>query len=297
MDQQRKRELQVGVTVIIAAAILIGGIMFFKNMRLNGGTEVYAADFVAVEGLKIGDRVQVRGIRAGSITTFDFIPGGVRVFFELEGWVKLSADAQVVLVQKGIVGEMVMEIDPGTAGVLVKHGHVFAGRSATSMLALGDKVDISLAEFTALATELRHILVQLRDEGQVVGLMTSTRLTLDNLSAQLDENRGDMRRTVRNVAELTDNLNQALGDGKLDSTLTIARRATASLDSTAIEIAAVAKQSRNLLTQLETGEGSAARFLNDPSLYDRADSTLQSLDRLVDLMRRDPKHFFKVSVF
>lgn len=296
MDQQRKRELQVGIIVIAAAVILIGGLMFFKNMRLNGGTNIYAADFVAVEGLKIGDRVQVRGIRAGSVTTFDFIPGGVRVFFELENWVKLNADAQVVLVQKGIVGEMVMEIDPGSTDV-VKAGHVFAGRSATSMLALGDKVDVSLEEFTALAAELRLILVQLRDEGQVVGLMTTTRRTLDEVNASLAENRDDVRRIVRNVADLTENLNQALGDGKLDSTLTVARRATASLDSTAIEIAAVARQSRNLLTKLETGEGSAARFLNDPSLYDRADSTLQSLDRLVDMMRRDPKHFFKVSVF
>ncbi len=165
------------------------------------------------------------------------------------------------------------------------------------MLALGDKVDVSLEEFTALAKELRQILVQLRDEGQVVGLMTSTRLTLDNLSAQLEENRDDMRRTVHNVAQLTESLNQALGDGKLDSTLATARHATVQLDSAAVEIAAVARQSRSLLTKLESGEGSAARFLNDPALYDRADSTLQSLDRLVDMMRRDPKHFFKVSVF
>jgi phospholipid/cholesterol/gamma-HCH transport system substrate-binding protein len=296
MEQQRKRELQVGVTVIAALAIVIGGLMFFKNMRLNASTSRYAADFVAVEGLKIGDRVQVRGIRAGSVTSFDFVPGGVRVFFDVEGWVKLHEDAEVTLVQKGIVGEMVVEITPGEAAI-VKQGHVFAGRSATSMLALGDKVDVSLEEFTALAKELRLILVQLRDEGQVVGLMTSTRLTLDNVSAQLAENRDDMRRIVRNVARLTETLDQSFGEGKLESTLATAQHATAQLDSTAIQLEAVARQSRGLLTKLETGEGTAARLLNDPALYDRADSTLQSLDRLIDLMRRDPKHFFKVSVF
>jgi phospholipid/cholesterol/gamma-HCH transport system substrate-binding protein len=296
MEHQRSRELQVGVTVIAAVAIIIGGLMFFKNMRLNSSTNEYAAEFVAVEGLKIGDRVQVRGIRAGSVTKFDFVPGGVRVFFELEGWVRLHEDAEVVLVQKGIVGEMVVEIAPGDA-LVVKQGHLFTGRSATSMLALGDKVDVSLAEFTALAKELRLILVQLRDEGQVVGLMTSTRLTLDELNASLAENRDDMRRIVGNVARLTDTLNHSLGDGKLDSTLAIARHATSQLDSAAVEIAAVARQSRGLLTKLDTGEGTASRLLNDPALYDRADSTLHSLDRLVDLMRRDPKHFFKVSVF
>lgn len=296
MEHQRKRELQVGLTVIAATVIVIGGLMFFKNMSLNASTNTYAADFVAVEGLKIGDRVQVRGIRAGSVTRFEFVPGGVRVYFDLEGWVKLHEDAEVVLLQKGIVGEMVVEITPGEADP-VRQGHVFAGHSSTSVLALGDKVDVSLEEFTALAKELRQILTQLRDEGQMVGLLTSTRRTVEQLDASLGENREDMRRIVRNLAVLTDTLDDALGGGKLDSTLITARAATARLDSTALEIAATVRQSRALLARLESTDGSAGRFLNDPALYDHADSTLQSIDRLVDMMRRDPKRFFTVKIF
>ena len=296
MDKQHRREIQVGITVIVAVAVVIGGLMFLKNMRLAASTNHYAADFEKVEGLKIGDRVQVRGIRTGSVTAFDFLPGHVRAHFELEGWVELHEDADVVLVQRGIVGEMVVEIDP-VSGERVRDGHVFAGRSATSMLALGDKVDVSLAEFTELARELRETLAQIRQESQLVEMITATRLTVEQFEAIMRENREDMRRTARHLASLTATLDGALGDGKLDSTLHTARLATARLDSAAAEIAAVTRQSRALVAKLETGEGTAGRLLTDPALYDRADSTLHSLDRLIDLMRRDPKHFFKVSVF
>ncbi len=39
-----------------------------------------------------------------------------------------------------------------------------------------------------------------------------------------------------------------------------------------------------------------AKLLNDPLLYDRADSTMASVKRLVDAMRRNPKRHFKVNV-
>ncbi len=38
-------------------------------------------------------------------------------------------------------------------------------------------------------------------------------------------------------------------------------------------------------------------LLNDPALYLRADSTMTSLQRLLDEMRRNPKKYFKLNVF
>ncbi len=51
-----------------------------------------------------------------------------------------------------------------------------------------------------------------------------------------------------------------------------------------------------VLGKMEDGDGSLARLLNDPLLYDRADSTLSSVRRLVDALRRNPKRHFKINV-
>ena len=53
----------------------------------------------------------------------------------------------------------------------------------------------------------------------------------------------------------------------------------------------------SVLLKLDEGEGTAALLLNDPSLYTTADSTMNSLKRLLDEMRRNPKKYFKLNVF
>ena len=53
------------------------------------------------------------------------------------------------------------------------------------------------------------------------------------------------------------------------------------------------REIRNVLFKKPT----VGRLLTDETLYDQADSTLYSLHRLLDRMRRDPKAMFKMSVF
>ncbi len=296
MNKQYAREIQVGVMVVIGIVILVVGLMFFKRVNLRTNLVPYAVDIAAVEGLRQGDRVQARGIRVGQVTGFEFRPDNVRVFIEVEQWVTLRDDADVSLVMKGLVGEVLLEIEPGR-GRPVEAGHVFSGRSSASMLALGDKVDASLDVYTALGEEVRLLVAELRAENRITGPLDAAERTLDAAHDLFADNRAELRDLLRNVNRLTLTLEGALGDGRLDTTVTALQQAATSLDSTLVELRAATAQGRSLLAGLERGEGAAGRFLTDPSLYDRADSTLQSLDRLLDQMRRNPKAMFRLSVF
>lgn len=296
MNRQPGKEVQVGIMVVIGIVILIGGLMFFKRINLRTDMVGYAVDIPAVEGLRQGDRVQVRGIRVGQVTGFEFQPGTVRVKMEIEDWVRLGEDADVVLVMKGLVGEVLLEIEPGR-GEPVPPGHVFEGRNAASMLALGDKVNDALEVMTGLGEEMQALLVELRDEERLWKPLDAAERTLDQTSELIAENRASLQKLVGGLGRLTETVEGAFGEGKLDTTLLVTRHTLASLDSTLVELRAATAQGRTLLTALEQGEGSAGRFLQDPTLYARADSTLQSLDRLLDQMRRNPKAMFRMSVF
>lgn len=296
MSSQRTRDIQVGLMVLVAMGVLIAGIMFFKRVSLDTDMVKYHVDFPAVEGLRQGDRVQARGIRVGQVQGFEIMPGKVRVTIEIEEWLTLHDDAKIVLVMKGLVGEMLVEMEPGD-GEPVEPGHVFQGRNAASMLELGDKVHRTLDELTALGEEVRLFLSQLRAEGQIQGPLAAAERTLLETEGMLKENREDLRRVTRGLAELTAELNATLGDGKLDSTMIATREAVVSLDSTMVDLRAVTAQAGDLLTLLEEGEGTAGKLLRDPALYDRADSTLQSLDRFLDQLRRNPKAMIKMSLF
>jgi phospholipid/cholesterol/gamma-HCH transport system substrate-binding protein len=300
MQSERSREIQVGVMVVLGVAILVVGLMFFKRVNLSTDMVPYAVDFPAVEGLRKGDRVQVRGIRVGQVERFEFLPGAVRVHIEIEDWVELHPDADATLVMKGLVGEVLVEFEPGTADGSVSPGHIFEGRNAASMLAVGDKVNDSLDQMKLLGEELRVFLADLRESDLIANAdstLETAQATLGDTRALIVENRESLRELTGNLNDLTITLERALGDGKLDSTLATTRGAAASLDSAMVELRAATTQARDLLAGLERGEGTVGRLLTDDTLYDRADSTLLSLDRLLDRIRRDPRSMFKMSVF
>ena len=297
MKSNRSREIQVGVMVVLGIIVLIGGLMFFKRVNLKTGTVTYAIDFPAVEGLRKGDRVQVRGIRVGNVTDFEFLPGVIRTHIEIEDWVELHPDAEAVLVLKGLVGEVLIEIEPGDGESVVLPGHVFIGRNAASMLALGDKVNEALEHLAILSEETRLFISQLRVEGQIVGVLAGAERTILSTQGMIEENREGLRRTTTALANITETLDAMLAAGQIDSTLIATRMAAVSFDSAMVELRETIKQARGLLARVEAGEGTVGRLFTDESLYDQADSTMYSLHRLIDRMRRDPKAMFKMSVF
>ncbi len=112
--KNRINEFQVGILTVTALAVLIGGMMWFKNVDLSKGQNFFQADFTNVAGLREGDKVQVRGIRMGEVTGMQILQGSVRVEIQLDDTVDLREDAVITLGEKGIVGEVVIEIDPGS---------------------------------------------------------------------------------------------------------------------------------------------------------------------------------------
>ncbi len=88
-----------------------------------------------------------------------------------------------------------------------------------------------------------------------------------------------------------------MASGLVDSTLGSAAGAAARADTLLAGLAVTARRLDTIMTKLDEGEGSAALLLNDPALYQRADSTMTSLQRLLDEMRRNPKKYFKLNVF
>jgi len=293
---QTRRELQVGLIVIVTSITLVVGLIWLKQIRVGGGVERYAADFSMVTGLKIGDRVQVRGIRMGQVTDFSIRANFVRVFFTLEKGLDLRDDATVRLTTKGIVGEVLIEIDPGN-GNPVQDGYIFAGLTAPTIEAIGDATSGTLVDISDLTEELHGMVVDLREEDQVGGTLTAIRGALLELEGSIAENRDSLHRLVKSAAAAASELEAAIDDSTLTKSLDRADRAIASADSALADIRATSAVLRRIIERVDAGEGTLGRLLTDDSLYDHADSTLISIGRLADELRRNPKKYFKVSVF
>ncbi len=288
-------ELQVGLLTIAAVVILITGMLWLKNIDLTKGSLVYQVDFSRVEGMQVGDRVQVRGIRMGEVSGMTIMQESVRVEVKLEDGVDLREDAQIILGEKGIVGEIVLEIDPGT-GPEVKEGHIFQGRTAGTIAAMTDAAGSALAEMRVLTGKVSELVEEVKKEGMVVETLTQANETLAKVDDMIESNHSDVKVILENVVATTEALRQLMDSGKLDRMVDGTSQTMARADSMMVTLGTSVARLDTVLALITDGNGTAAKILHDPMLYDRADSTLASVKRLVDAMRRNPKRFVKLNV-
>ena len=291
----RISEVQVGVLTIAALVILVGGMMWFKNIDLSRGQKFYQADFTNVAGLRTGDKVQVRGIRMGEVSGMQILQASVRVELRVDEIVDLREDAMVTLGEKGIVGEVVIEIDPGI-GDPIHEGHIFKGRTAGTIASMTDAAGEALVEMRTLTHKVTELVDQIKTEGKVVETLVQAHETLDKVDHMVEENHTDIRVILDNLRISSDGLREIVESGRIEQTFDNASIAMASADTLMDVIQEAAHSLNSIMAKLDEGEGSAALLLNDPSLYTTADSTMASFKRLIDEMRRNPKKYFKVNV-
>jgi phospholipid/cholesterol/gamma-HCH transport system substrate-binding protein len=293
--KNRFNEIQVGVLTVVALVVLISGMMWFKSIDLTKGQNFYQADFTNVAGLRKGDKVQVRGIRMGEVSAMQILQASVRVEMRLDDSVDLRDDAVVTLGEKGIVGEVVIEIDPGT-GPCILEGHIFKGRTAGTIASMTDAAGEALVEMRVLTKKITDLVDQVKSEGMVVETLVQAHDTLDKIDVMVEENHSDITVILDNLRIASDGLREIVESGRIEQTFENASTAMASADTLMVVMQEAAHSLNSIMAKLDEGEGTAALLLNDPRLYTTADSTMTSLKRLMDEMRRNPKKYFKLNV-
>ncbi len=294
--KRRVSELQVGLLTILAIVVLIVGMMWLKDMDLSRGSAVYLVNFPEVEGMQPGDRVQVRGIRMGEVGALTMLADAVQAQLVLDASVKLREDAIVTLGEKGIVGEIVVEIEPGTKGKIVAPGYLFKGRTAGTIAAMTDAAGEALGELRVLTFKITELVDEVKTQGKVVETLAQTHDTLAKVDAMLQNNQNDVKVILDNMVNASQDLKDLLASGAIDSTLNRTSAAMVSADSLLVTLGESATHLKGILARLDSGDGTVGGLLKDDALYARTDSTLTAFQRLLDEMRRNPKKYFKVNL-
>ncbi len=71
----------------------------------------------------------------------------------------------------------------------------------------------------------------------------------------------------------------------------------ADLTKTIKEIQIVVQELAQTLHNLNNGDGTAAKLLNDPEMYNQLKGTIKSINTLVDDVKVHPKRYVNISVF
>ena len=89
----RRAAIQVGVTGLLALALLLAGIAWLKEYQLGRKKTGFIAQFEEVGNLAEGDPVAVRGVKKGAVRRIHLLDQRVTVEFEVAKSVILHPDA------------------------------------------------------------------------------------------------------------------------------------------------------------------------------------------------------------
>lgn len=210
MRDQRKTEIKVGVTALVALLLLIWIFGWAKNYRFNQDIKTVKIQFESANGLEKGDVVTVNGVRKGTVKGIDISGNSAIVTAELEPDVKLKQDATFGISMLDLMGGKKVEIKPGNSPNELnyrelQHGEFYADVPAV-MAMLGsvqnDLVRI-IKEVQVTLTSINGVLADKDFNQQMKTSLANLSEVSSKLNIMIDENRQSIRQLSSNGAELT----------------------------------------------------------------------------------------------
>jgi phospholipid/cholesterol/gamma-HCH transport system substrate-binding protein len=291
MDLRYGKEAVVGTLVIIAIVIFVLGTMWLSG-RSIGDRDAYRIQFPNVSGLKRASPVTVSGVQVGrveEITLQDV--GKVLVRVSLPPSITPRIDASAIVLSSNLVGDFVVEFDPGRASQPLPEGQVVIGRTKSGFgdraEVLGDRADsvlIGLQEFAnkETAQELRETMTALQST-----LQAAER----TMRVYGDPNRGptaEITRTLTAFRELSGRLDSTLANPGLNAALGRTDSLTRSLQVMTSQLAVTSARLDTVLAGVNQGRGTIGKFATDSGLYYDLRDVSAGLKGLLAELRKNP---------
>jgi len=285
MDLHYRQEASVGALVLVALTLFIAGTMWLSGRSLRPGGDRITIQVTNAGTLKRGNPVKVSGVTMGAVENISFEEfGRVLVGISLSDKIVPKADASAKLTSIGLVGDMQIELNPGTADAPLPEDQIIIGTQDKGLMTLGgelgEQAKSVMSGFEELAS--KRLADDLHETLTAMQRMMNT---------YADTTRGpaaEMQTTMRSLQQLSGRLDSTLANPDIERFLAHADSATARLADLATQFTGTAARLDTLLSKTNAGEGTLGRMANDTTLYVEMTETTKSLRKLLDELTRNP---------
>jgi phospholipid/cholesterol/gamma-HCH transport system substrate-binding protein len=297
------KEVKTALLAIVAILLLIFGYSFLKGKSWFDSSRTFYAVYEDVEGLSPSSPVTINGLKVGSVTKIGFLDNSGRliVTFSVDTDLPFSEQSVAQVYGGGLIGGKSLAIIPEyDQGNLAKSGDTLPGQIEEGLLELvnerltplQEKVETAIESTDSLINSFNEVMNPRTRENlkESIAALSTTMASLKN-SAQsveniLSENSPKLDRTFTNLDEMSTNLNG------FSDTLT------------QVDLLKITEDLENAVASFETfaeklnsGEGTAAKLVNDPSVYNNLERATNQLDELIQDVKLNPKRYVHFSIF
>lgn len=295
-----KKEIKIALVAIVAIVIMFFGMNFLKGMSAFSDTNIYYATFDNISGLSTSNPIFTNGYQVGVVKdiVFDYDKNDdIIVRFSLDNVKMRLPEGTTATITSDFMGNVKMNLILPAAS---ERGEQF--------LAAGDTIRGGaeggiMSRAAAIIPQVEQMLPKLDSILANLNALTgdpALARSLHNVQAITN----DLTTSTRQLNTLMGNINRQVpelmtkADGVLDNTQQLTKNlAEVNIDATLQRIDQTIASVQTVTEKLNDKNGTAGLLLNDPTLYNRLNGTLQSAEELLKDFREHPKRYIHVSVF
>ena len=271
--RDRGVEIRVGIFLIFAAIVSVGGLFWIAGSPFRGPT-IHIWGVVDDAGQITPDSpVLVRGVQIGTVDEVELVPERAVIGMTIATSVPLPADTRGTVKPSGFLGQQLVELAPGEGGRTLAEGDTIRLDRATDLVSLAS----SLGDETgSLVERVESILSDELAANVAVG-SEALALAMGELGQLLESERRSIRSLLANMDTLTHRLADLTGADEVDRTLASLDTLSSRLAGASEDFAATGRSLAAITGRLEAGQGTLGRLLAEDDVYDGALATLETL--------------------
>ena len=300
------KELKIALVAIAAIVILFFGMNFLKGISLFSEKNVYFARFSNINGLTANNPIFANGYQVGLVKDIHFDYSGhgdIIVAFTLDDKMHLPVGTTAAI-GSDFMGNVSMNLVLPTTNTPLPTGE----GSGMGLLHKGDTIPgVQTEGIMARAAALLPAIEQMLPKLDSI-LMSVNTLMADPAIAHTLHNvnriSSDLTTSTRQLNTLMANFNRQMpslmtkADGVLDNTQQLTQNLSAiDLNTTMQKVDRTLANVEAVTQKLNQPNGSAGLLMNDPTLYNRVNGTLNSAEQLLNDLREHPKRYINISIF
>jgi phospholipid/cholesterol/gamma-HCH transport system substrate-binding protein len=334
---KRSNEFAVGLAVLAALALVIGGALWLSETDVNQKKTSYAARFRTGGGLGVGGPVTLRGVRVGRVEAIRLVEDEwVETEFSIDRAVELPGKPAVISASASLFGEWSanivpfepLPVDPNLRTALIESdqagGDAWPGATlpdigqltAQASRIAGDVADVTQRIGQAFdSTALKNLQQSVKDlatiSGRLVKFADAQTDRMDRVSQNVANTSDAFTGVARSFQGAVARLDSATSDNQLRDILDNSRSSSSDIRAAAADLRSVMAAARSneaslvrvvraadsLMTKLQAGNGTFGLLTSDSALYLETTKTVVQFRELLTDIQANPKKYLKISVF
>ena len=294
------KELKVGIIGVIGLVFFYLGLNFLKGIDFFSPVSRFYAVYENVDGLIVANPIIVNGYSVGRVSDIRILQdrdNKILVSMDIDKDLIIGMNSKATLSSNDFLGSKAIVLSIGDINSPINEGDTIMSEIAGGLSELLEKATPITDNLGVTISRLNDILASLRGSGDMITTtLDNLNNVLTNTNDLIDNNEETITTTLENLNSLTDDLSKKLSD--IDPIIKGANDMISNLnrvdfENTFNQIDILLTSMNGVFDDIESGEGGTlSLLLSDDSLYNNLNKTAFDLDKLLQHINENPKHFF-----